>query len=103
MNSLFGLHLKYYNGAFIARTQLLQSIPIKSQGLAALAECLVRLIKSGYSYKAIYFEHTGRKNEHSKAFKVKSIVAVATTIGILIKDIHFSGPLTQKNVCSTSS
>jgi glycosyltransferase involved in cell wall biosynthesis len=103
MNGLFGLRLEYYNGAFVCRAQVLQNIPIKSQGLAALAECLVRLIKSGYTYKAIYFEHTGRKSEHSKAFQFKSVVAVAKTIGILIKDIHFSGPLAQKNVCSTSS
>jgi glycosyltransferase involved in cell wall biosynthesis len=103
MNMLFGLRLEYYNGAFICRAQVLQNIPIKSQGLAALAECLVRLIKAGYSYKAIYFEHTGRKNEHSKAFNIKSILAVAKTVGILIKDIHLSGPLAQKNVCSTSS
>jgi glycosyltransferase involved in cell wall biosynthesis len=103
MNGLFGLHLEYFNGAFIARTQVVQSIPIKSQGLAALAECLVRLIKSGHTYKAIYFEHTGRQNEHSKAFKFKSILAVAKTIVILIKDILLSGPLSPKNVCSTSS
>jgi hypothetical protein len=82
----------------------LQEIPIKSQGLAALAECLVRLIKAGYSYKAIYFEHTGRKSEHSKAFNLKSVKAVATTIGILIQDIHVRGCAPQKkNVCSTSS
>ncbi len=103
MNTLFGLRLEYYNGAFICRAQVLQNITIKSQGLAALAECLVRLIKAGYSYKTIYFEHTGRKNEHSKAFRFKSIMAVVKTIAILIKDIHFSGPLAQKNVCSTSS
>jgi glycosyltransferase involved in cell wall biosynthesis len=103
MNALFGLRLEYYNGAFICRAQILQGIPIKSQGLAALAECLVRLIKSGYSYKTIYFEHTGRKNEQSKAFNFKSILAVAKTIGILVKDIHLSGPVAQKNVCSTSS
>jgi len=102
MNTLFGLHLEYYNGAFICRRQVVQSIPIKSQGLAALAECLVRLIKAGYSYKAIYFEHIGRKNQQSKAFKFKSIVAVVKTIGMLIKDIYFSGRLAQKNVCSTS-
>jgi glycosyltransferase involved in cell wall biosynthesis len=104
MNTLFGLHLEYYNGAFICRRQLLQEIPIKSQGLAALAECLVRLIKAGYSYKAIYFEHTGRKNDHSKAFNFKSILAVSKTIGILLKDIHFRGCAPHsKNVCSTSS
>ncbi len=90
MNFLFGLRLEYYNGAFICRTNVLKTIPIKSVGLAALAECLVRMIKAGYSYKAIYFEHTGRKNQNSKAFKLKSIWAVAKTIGILFKDMHLT-------------
>lgn len=103
MNTLFGLKLEYYNGAFICRTQVLKGIPIKSVGLATLAECLVRMIKSGYSYKAIYFEHIGRKSDHSKAFKLKSVWAVATTIGILLKDIYFSAPLPSKKLCSTSS
>ena len=102
MNALFGLRLEYYNGAFICRTQVLKTVPIKSVGLAALAECLVRMIKAGYSYKAIYFEHTGRKNERSKAFHLKSVWAVAKTIGILIKDIYLSGPVGQKKLCSIS-
>lgn len=103
MNTLFGLKLEYYNGAFICRTQVLKTIPIKSVGLATLAECLVRMIKSGYTYKAIYFEHIGRKSDRSKAFKLKSIWAVAGTIGILIKDIYFTGPEQSKKLCSTSS
>lgn len=102
MNTLFGLKLEYYNGAFICRTQVIKSIPIKSVGLATLAECLVRLIKSGYSYKAIYFEHIGRKSDHSKAFKFKNVWAVGKTIGILLKDIYFSAPLPSKKICSTS-
>ncbi len=90
MNTLFGLKLKYYNGAFICRRQLLQTIPIKSTGLAALAECIVRLLKRGdVSWRSIYFEHAGRRHEQSKAFNLKSINAVAATIVILIVDIYW--------------
>lgn len=89
MNTLFGLKLKYYNGAFICRRQLLQSIPIKSTGLAALAECIVRLLKKGVSWQSIYFEHAGRRHEQSKAFNFKSINAVSATIGMLIMDIYW--------------
>ena len=94
MNTLFGLNLKYYNGAFICRRQLLQSLPIKSTGLAALAECIVRLLKAGHSFKPIYFEHTGRKHHQSKALNFKSAQAVAVTILILLKDMYW--PSTQK-------
>ena len=89
MNLLFGLKLKYYNGAFICRTSLLKGIPIKSTGLAALAECIVRLLRQGVSWRAVYFEHVGRAHDKSKAFNLKSIKAVLKTIWILWWDIYF--------------
>jgi glycosyltransferase involved in cell wall biosynthesis len=88
MNLLFGLKLKYYNGAFICRASLLKATPIKSTGLAALAECVVRLLKQGVSWRAIYFEHVGRRHEKSKALNLKSINAVLKTIWILWWDIY---------------
>ncbi len=90
MNILFQLNLKYYNGAFICRTQLLKTVPIKSMGLAALAECLVRLIKKNISYRPIYFEHTGRRYHQSKAFSLKSVQAVLATIWMLFVDIYIA-------------
>ncbi len=92
MNFFFRLDLKYYNGSFICRRTLLQAIPIKSTGLAALAECTVRLLKKGVSWRAIYFEHTGRRHEKSKAFHFKSIMAVLKTYWILWQDIYFPAP-----------
>jgi glycosyltransferase involved in cell wall biosynthesis len=88
MNLLFGLKLKYYNGAFICRASLLKATPIKSTGLAALAECVVRLLKQGVSWRAIYFEHVGRRHEKSKALNLKSVNAVLKTIWILWWDIY---------------
>jgi glycosyltransferase involved in cell wall biosynthesis len=90
MNTLFGLHLKYYNGAFICRRELLQSVPIKSTGLAALAECIVRLLRKGVAWRAVDFDHVGRKHEKSKAFSFRSVKAVLITIGILIKDEYLT-------------
>jgi glycosyltransferase involved in cell wall biosynthesis len=88
MNLLFGLRLKYYNGAFICRASLLKATPIKSTGLAALAECIVRLLKQGATWRSIYFEHVGRRYEKSKAFNLKSVNAVLKTIWILWWDIY---------------
>jgi glycosyltransferase involved in cell wall biosynthesis len=89
MNLLFGLKLKYYNGAFICRASLLKATPIKSTGLAALAECVVRLLKQGASWRSIYFEHVGRRYEKSKAFNLKSVKAVIKTVWTLWWDIYF--------------
>jgi len=96
MNMLFGLKLKYYNGALIARTALLKTIPIKSTGLAALAECIVRLLKQGVTWRAVYFEHVGRRHGQSKAFNKKSICAIFKTIWVLWRDIYF--PKRDKHV-----
>lgn len=88
MNFIFGLHLKYYNGAFICRASMLKAIPIKSTGLAALAECVIRLLKQGVSWRAVYFEHVGRRHQKSKAFHLKSIAAVLKTVWVLWMDIN---------------
>lgn len=90
MNSLFGLKLKYYNGPFLCKLETIRSVNLKSYGLAMVAELIVRLLKSGHTYKEIGLDHTGRKNEKSKAFTLKSIISVIRTIFVLIKDIHFS-------------
>ncbi len=100
MNFLFGLDLKYYTGAFICQTHCLRSITIKSDSLAVLAECMVRLIKSGYSYTSIPFVHTGRKSERSKALRLKSIWAVIRMISVLAYDVHFTPQYKQKRLCS---
>lgn len=97
MNLLFGLRLKYYNGSFICRREILLSIPIRSQGLAVLAECLVRIIKKGYTYKSIPFVHTGRKSDQSKALNGKSFFRVSKTILILVRDIYFVQPGQKKH------
>ena len=82
-------HPTYYNGAFICKTALLRTIPIKSTGLAALAECIVRLLKKKVAWRAIYFEHAGRRYEQSKAFNKKSVCAVCKTVWVLWRDIYW--------------
>ncbi|HOW36118.1 MAG TPA: glycosyltransferase family 2 protein [Candidatus Omnitrophota bacterium] len=89
MNCLFGLKLKYYNGLFICRRQAIQSVTIKSSGLTAIAECLVRMIKSGCTYKQVCFHHTGRKEGKSTALTLRSLRSVSKAIFILVKDIYF--------------
>jgi dolichol-phosphate mannosyltransferase len=89
LNLLFGLRLRYYNGPFIYKTSLVRDITIRSTGMSVLSECLVRLIRRGYSYKAIPIVHTGRRASESKALSVKSLIAVARAIAALARDIYF--------------
>ena len=47
---LFGLKLKYYTGPCVYRSADIKQVKITSQGSIALAEILIRLIRSGRSY-----------------------------------------------------
>lgn len=89
MNMLFGMRLKYFNGCFLCKRKILQSIPLTSTGFAIYAEAKVRLIKAGATYKEVPFEHTGRKHGASKAVSLKSFFETLNTITMLIWDIYF--------------
>ncbi len=96
LNTMFGLHLKYFNGAFLVKLDLVRGLSLKSNGLTAPAECLVKLIKSGCRYKEIAFEHTGRLHEKSKALTWRSLKVTILFFLHLIKDIYFTQPSVHK-------
>jgi glycosyltransferase involved in cell wall biosynthesis len=83
MNILFGLNLKYYNGMLLAKRSCLLSVSVKANGLLAVAEYLIRMIKSGCRYKEIGFVHIGRKEGHTKAFRWKNIYDAFKTVIML--------------------
>lgn len=102
MNLLFGLRLRYYNGLIISRRHVIQSTPIKSTGLATIAEFIVRALKNGHSYREVAFEHTGRKGGASTALRFSNIKSVVRTILILITDIYFVHLKKRKTTCTIS-
>jgi hypothetical protein len=83
MNRLFGLNLKYYSGMMLGKRTLLQSVSVKSDGLMAVSEYLIRLIKSGCRYKEIGFVHTGRREGRTSAFRWKNIRDALKTVIML--------------------
>ncbi len=85
INSISGLKLNYYTGAFLCKTSLARSITLESDGLAIGAECLVKLLKSGCSYATIALEHSGRKQGSSKALTLRSLISVIKTIIVVVK------------------
>jgi glycosyltransferase involved in cell wall biosynthesis len=89
MNFLFGLHLRYYNGYFISRVDLLKKITLKSDGYTILAEAKIRLIKKGYKFTEIPFQTRPRQHGVSKALGWKNIIQTLHIIPVLVKDIYF--------------
>ena len=96
LNLLCQKNLRYYNGAFIAETRLVRSLELHSDGLTVLAECMVKLIKAGYSYREIPLKHIGRKSERSKALTLKSIKQTGVFMLLLVRDIYFPSRVVVK-------
>jgi glycosyltransferase involved in cell wall biosynthesis len=88
MNFLFQLNLKYYNGSFICKVSLLKNLNLKSKGLAIYAEAKVRLLKKGYKYEDVPFEHIKRKFGKSSAVSITSLIDTISTVYELVKDIY---------------
>lgn len=88
MNTLFGLHLVYFNGPTIHRREVIQNVKISTYGFAFLSEIMVRLIRSGHSYHQIGTPIRERKRGSSKAFHPRNVVTVVKTIGTLFWEVN---------------
>lgn len=89
MNFLFNFKLKYYNGPSLIKVDLLKKLPTISPGFSYMSEILVRLIKSGYSYKEIEMYIKPSPGRKSRAFGMKNVKQVVRAIFILFRDVYF--------------
>ena len=92
MNILFGLNMKYFNGPFIAKRDVLKNLNIRSTGLTVLAECKVKLMRQGCTCVEIPFIHVRRQNGKSSALRFKSIYAAFAAIWHLFQDVYLKKP-----------
>lgn len=89
MNILFGLKLTYYNGYFICPLNLIQPIPLKSEGYTLFAEIKIKLLRKGVTLREIPFHYKPRPFGVSKAFSVTNIAQTLLFIPIIVSDIYF--------------
>ena len=88
MNLLFGLHFSIINGPTIHRRQIIQGVEISTDGFAFMAEIMVRLVRSGYSYLEIGTPIRERKYGSVKAFKLRNVISVFKTALLLFWDVN---------------
>ncbi len=91
MNTLFGLDLKYFNGAVIHRTELLRGLGGWTDSFAYQTEILLRLLRDGATYVEVGCEMVPRTSGTSAAFRPKNVVGVATAIGRLFWQLRVRG------------
>ena len=88
LNFLFNLKLTYYNGYFIARSDILKNLKLNSNGFEIFAEIKIKLILSGHSYLEIPFKYLGRKYGKSKSISFKNVVEICSGLIKLISDVY---------------
>jgi hypothetical protein len=89
LNILFGLGLKYYNGHNVFPTRAVQGSNF-TPGFAFSSEILIRMLARGYTCVQVPMTIRPRLRGQTKAFKVKNILQVATTILKLFYEIRIS-------------
>lgn len=92
VNLVFGHRLKYYNGCCVHRRTLLQSVPIDTEGFAYSAAILVRLLRKGATFVETPMYIKAREHGATKAFRLKNIASVVSTLVNLIVEVHFRSP-----------
>lgn len=91
LNLLFNLRFKYYNGPSVYRTADVKSVKITSHGYIAMAELLIRVVKSGRSYVEVGYETVKRTQGKTKMFRLKNFRQLIGTIWRLFWEIQVLG------------
>lgn len=95
LNTLFGQHIRYYNGLPIHRTANLRSLDIKSNGFGFQAEILIKLIRSGCSYKQIGVLGA-EETKRSKALRLRNVLSVGRTLARLVIEVMRFKPARER-------
>jgi dolichol-phosphate mannosyltransferase len=83
VNVITWMSLRYYNGLQIHRAPILKSLQIESEGYGFQAEVLVKALRRTRTYREVAMDLIERKRGESQAFRLKNVVDVARTIGLL--------------------
>jgi hypothetical protein len=86
MNLLSGYRLRYYNGLPVYPRLLLDEIHITSGGFGFQGEILVKLLKSGCTYKEVGVEGA-EETKNSSALRLKNVLSVGRTFFHLVYEI----------------
>ncbi len=80
VNLMTSRSLPYYNGLSVHRVALLRRIDLKTDGFGFQAEAITKLLAAGASYKLVDTYITERQLGHSKAFRLRNVLAVLRTL-----------------------
>ena len=88
LNVAFGTRLQYFNGPPLFRTATGKRLRLMTEGSTIMPEVVLRLIKSGGTYVEIPLQPQPRTAGSTKTFRLKNVLAVATSLAWLFWDIQ---------------
>jgi 3-oxoacyl-[acyl-carrier protein] reductase len=88
LNTVFGLHMRYYHGLTIYPLSFLRAHPITTYGFASMAEALLRAINEGLSFIEVAVPIEERASGSSKALTMKNLTSVATAMTRLVWELR---------------
>jgi glycosyltransferase involved in cell wall biosynthesis len=80
VNLITWRHLRYYNGLQIHQAPILKSLQIESRGYGFQAEVLVKALRLTRTYIEVPMDLIEREKGESKAFRMKNVVDVLSTL-----------------------
>ena len=86
--NIFNLNLKYFFGPQAYETKLIKKVKMTTNSFGLLPEILIRLIKTGYSYKELPYYTQEVPYNSTTAFRVKNISDIIMTILRLFFEIN---------------
>ena len=92
VNLLFGLRVRYYNGAVLHKTQLIRSVEIVTNSFAYQAEALIKLLRRGHSYVEVPYRSASYDGIFSYAMKPKNLWGVFKALAKTFFTERLRGP-----------
>jgi len=89
VNTLFGLTIRYYNGAVLHRTDLVKSVDILTNSFAYQAEALIKLLRHGHSFVEVPYRSTTYDGAFSYAMRPRNLCLVCRALGRLFLEQRF--------------
>ncbi len=91
INVSFGVRFIYTNGNVIYRREVFKSIKPKSNSFFYQAECLIRGVRSGFTFIEVPVQLRKGLRGHSKALSLKSFCTLAYDFMHLFYEMHIKG------------
>jgi hypothetical protein len=97
MNTLFSVHMRYYTGPCVYRSDVAKRFRMRAQGSLFVAELLVRLLRAGQTYVEVGLQPLPRSSGSTKTFRLRNVFDVFASVLRLFWELRIQrAPWTER-------